>query len=891
MDLVILQQTQVNMETPKTYEPNKAEERWYSHWMNKGYFHSVPDDREPYTIVIPPPNVTGILHMGHMLNNTIQDVLVRRARMLGKNACWVPGTDHASIATEAKVVQKLRQENIKKSDLTRDEFLAHAFEWKDKHGGIILEQLKKLGASCDWERTSFTMDPEYSESVINVFIDLYKKGKIYRGVRMVNWDPEALTALSDEEVIHKEVNSKLFNVRYKIADSEDTWLTVATTRPETILGDTAICVNPNDVRYANLKGKHAIVPISGRKVPIIFDEYVDMDFGTGCLKVTPAHDANDYDLGKKHNLETIDILNDNGTLNEQGLHYAGKDRFEVRKLIEKELYEKGYLVKTEDHINKVGYSERTNAVIEPRLSLQWFVDMKELSAPALENVMNGNISFHPKKFENTYRHWMENVKDWCISRQLWWGHRIPAWYIGEGNENYVVAKTLEEAVVTASEKVGRSVAAEELRQDEDVLDTWFSSWLWPISVFNGLTDPGNEEIKYYYPSNDLVTAPEIMFFWVARMIIAGYEYMGDLPFRNVYYTGIVRDKLGRKMSKQLGNSPDPLDLIEKYGADGVRVGILISSPAGNDLPFDSAQCEQGRNFTNKIWNAYRLVDSWNVQEDLAQPESSKMAIRWFEAKLAGEIQSINAAYDKFKISEALMSTYKLVWDDFCAWYLEMIKPGYQHPIDRATLEATKDFFEILLSLLQPFTPFVAEELWHLIRERAEGDDCIVAKWPVLEVDAQEASTVLSQFTIAEEVITNIRNIRKNNNIATKVRMELMVKKNSDLNVSFDSVLVKMGNLSQLEYVQDKVANSNSFIVDGNEYFIPFGEAIDVAGEKDKLTEELGYTRGFLKGVQSKLQNEKFVASAPEAVVAIERKKEADALNKIAILEDKLASLN
>lgn len=891
MDLVILQQTQVIMETPKTYEPQKAEERWYSHWMSKGYFHSVPDDREPYTIVIPPPNVTGILHMGHMLNNTIQDVLIRRARMLGKNACWVPGTDHASIATEAKVVQKLRQENIKKSDLTRDEFLAHAFEWKDKHGGIILEQLKKLGASCDWERTSFTMDPEYSASVINVFIDLYKKGKIYRGVRMVNWDPEALTALSDEEVIHKEVNSKLFNVRYKIADSEDTWLTIATTRPETILGDTAICVNPNDVRYANLRGKHAIVPICGRKIPIIFDEYVDMDFGTGCLKVTPAHDTNDYDLGKKHNLETIDILNDNGTLNAHGLHYAGKDRFEVRKLIEKELYEKGYLVKTEDHINKVGYSERTNAVIEPRLSLQWFVDMKELSAPALENVMNGNISFHPKKFENTYRHWMENVKDWCISRQLWWGHRIPAWYFGEGNENYVVAKTLEEAVAAASEKAGRSVVAEELRQDEDVLDTWFSSWLWPISVFNGLTDPGNEEIKYYYPTNDLVTAPEIMFFWVARMIIAGYEYMGDLPFRNVYYTGIVRDKLGRKMSKQLGNSPDPLDLIEKYGADGVRVGILISSPAGNDLPFDSAHCEQGRNFTNKIWNAYRLVDSWNIQEDLAQPESSKMAIRWFTAKLAGEIQLINEAYDKFKISEALMLTYKLVWDDFCAWYLEMIKPGYQHPIDRATLEATKDFFEILLSLLQPFTPFVAEELWHLIRERAEGDDCIVAKWPVLEVHAQEASEVLSQFKIAEEVTTNIRNIRKKNNVANKVRMDLMVKKNGALNVAFDSVIVKMGNLSQLEYVQDKVPNSNSFIVDGNEYYIPFGEAIDLAGEKDKLTQELEYAKGFLRSVQVKLHNEKFVAGAREDVVAAERKKESDALNKIAILEDKLASLN
>ncbi len=879
------------METPKTYEPGQAEERWYSHWMAKGYFHSEPDDREPYTVVIPPPNVTGILHMGHMLNNTIQDVLVRRARMQGKNACWVPGTDHASIATEAKVVQKLRQENIKKSDLTRDQFLEHAFEWKEKHGGIILEQLKKLGASCDWERTSFTMDPEYSESVIDVFIDLYKKGKIYRGVRMVNWDPEALTALSDEEVLHKEVNSKLFHVRYKIADSDDAWLTIATTRPETILGDTAICVNPNDARYANLKGKFAIVPISGRKVPIIFDDYVDMDFGTGCLKVTPAHDTNDYELGKKHNLETIDILNDNGTLNEHGLHYAGMDRFEVRKAIEKELDEKGYLVKTEDHINKVGYSERTNAVIEPKLSLQWFVDMKELSKPALENVMNGNIQFHPEKFRNTYRHWMENIKDWCISRQLWWGHRIPAWYFGEGTENYVVAKTSEEAAKLASEKAGRAIAESELRQDEDVLDTWFSSWLWPISVFNGLTDPGNKDIQYYYPTNDLVTAPEIMFFWVARMIIAGYEYMGDLPFRNVYYTGIVRDKLGRKMSKQLGNSPDPLDLIEKYGADGVRVGILISSPAGNDLPFDSAQCEQGRNFTNKIWNAFRLVDSWNVQEDLAQPESSKMAIRWFRAKLNGEIKAINEAYDKFRISEALMLTYKLVWDDFCSWYLEMIKPGYEHPIDSKTLEATKDFFESLLCLLQPFTPFVAEELWHLIRERAEGDDCIIASWPEVSVAENEANETLRSFVLASDVVTNIRNIRKNNNIANKVKMELLVKKNSELNLSFDPVIVKMGNLSKLEYVNEKVANSNSFIVDGNEYFVPFGDSIDVEGEKDKLSEELEYTKGFLKGVQKKLQNEKFVQNAPDSVVALERKKESDALNKIAILEEKLASLN
>jgi len=875
------------METPKTYEPQIAEEKWYQHWMEKGYFHSVPDEREAYTVVIPPPNVTGVLHMGHMLNNTIQDVLVRRARMHGKNACWVPGTDHASIATEAKVVQKLRAEGIKKSDLTREEFLAHAFEWKDKHGGIILEQLKKLGASCDWDRTSFTMDPEYSESVINIFIDLYNKGKIYRGVRMVNWDPEALTALSDEEVLHKEVNSKLFYVRYKIAGTDDKWLTIATTRPETILGDSAICVNPNDIRYANLKDKKAIVPIAGREIPIIFDDYVDMEFGTGCLKITPAHDVNDYELGKKYNLETIDILNDNGTLNANGMHYEGMDRFDARKAIEKELHDKGYLIKTEDHINKVGYSERTNSVIEPKLSLQWFVDMKELAAPALENVMNGNIQFHPDKFKNTYRHWMENVKDWCISRQLWWGHQIPAWFYGEGEEDFVVAKTIEEAIPAATAKAGRAITADDLKQDEDVLDTWFSSWVWPISVFNGLTQPNNEEIKYYYPTNDLVTAPEIMFFWVARMIIAGYEYMGDIPFKNVYYTGIVRDKLGRKMSKSLGNSPDPIELINKYGADGVRVGILISSPAGNDLPFDSSQCEQGRNFTNKIWNAFRLVDSWTVNEDLPQPASSKMAIEWFEAKLNKELQTINELFDKFKISEALMATYKLVWDDFCSWYLEMIKPGYQHPIDKKTLETTIDFFEKLLKVLQPFTPFVAEELWHLIRERKAGDDVIIAQWPRLESSNEK---ILAQFTVAEEVITNIRNIRKKNNIATKVKMELFVRKNKEVDTNFDCVIVKMGNLSHLDYTTDKIENSNTFIVNGNEFFVPFGDTIDLEAEKEKMQEELTYTQGFLKSVQKKLQNEKFVSSAPEQVVAIEKQKEADALGKIAILEEKLASM-
>jgi valyl-tRNA synthetase len=874
------------MEIPKTYESGKAEEKWYSHWMNKGYFHSEPDEREPYTVVIPPPNVTGVLHMGHMLNNTIQDVLVRKARMEGKNACWVPGTDHASIATEAKVVNKLRAEGIKKSDLTRDEFLKHAWEWKEKHGGIILEQLKKLGASCDWERTHFTMDAEYSESVLDVFLDLYKKGKIYRGVRMVNWDPEALTALSDEEVIYKEVNSKLFYVRYKVAGSEDSWLTIATTRPETILGDTAICINPNDERFKHLHGKQVIVPIANRTIPVILDEYVEMEFGTGCLKVTPAHDVNDYDLGKKHNLETLDILNDNGTLNAHGLHYEGKDRFEVRKLIEKELYDKGYLVKTEDHINKVGFSERTDAVIEPKLSLQWFVSMKELSAPALENVMNGKINFYPDKMKNTYRYWMDNIKDWCISRQLWWGHRIPAWYYGTGADDYVVAKTEIEAMTLAAEKAGRNFAQGELKQDEDVLDTWFSSWLWPISVFNGLTQPGNKEIKYYYPTNDLVTAPEIMFFWVARMIIAGYEYMGDLPFRNVYYTGIVRDKLGRKMSKSLGNSPDPIKLIEKFGADGVRVGILISSPAGNDLPFDSSQCEQGRNFANKVWNAFRLVKSWEVKT-IDQPDSSKKAIAWFDAKLNQGIAEIDDAFSKFRISDALMTTYKLVWDDFCSWYLEMIKPGYEQPIDSVTYEQTLQFFEKLLKLMHPFTPFVTEEIWHLIRERKEGEDIILASWP-----AQQAidTSILGQFNKAEEVITHVRNIRKQNNIANKVKIDLKIKANNAINKEFDSVISKMTNLSSLEYITEKLGNAYSFIVDSNEYFIPFGDDIDVEAEITKIEEELQYTKGFLVSVQKKLSNEKFVAGAPEQVVASERKKEADALSKIAILEEKLAAL-
>jgi valyl-tRNA synthetase len=875
------------MEIPKTYEPRLAEERWYSHWMAKGYFHSEPDEREPFTVVIPPPNVTGVLHMGHMLNNTIQDVLVRKARMEGKNACWVPGTDHASIATEAKVVQKLRQEGIKKSDLSRDEFLRHAFDWKEKYGGVILQQLKKLGASCDWERTSFTMDPEYSESVITVFIDLFNKGKIYRGVRMINWDPEAQTALSDEEVIYKEVNSKLFHVRYKIAGTEDEWITIATTRPETILGDAAICVHPDDERYKHLQGKQVIVPIVNRVIPIIADEYVEMEFGTGCLKVTPAHDVNDYELGKKYDLETIDIFHDNGIVNENGLHYAGKDRFDVRKEIAKELDAKGYLVKVEDHINKVGFSERTDCVIEPRLSLQWFVSMKELAQPALDNVMNGTISFHPDKFKNTYRHWMENVKDWCISRQLWWGHRIPAFFYGSGSDEFVVARTIDEALAAAKVKSGNdALTASDLKQDEDVLDTWFSSWLWPISVFNGLTQPNNEEIKYYYPTNDLVTAPEIMFFWVARMIIAGYEYMGELPFKNVYYTGIVRDKLGRKMSKSLGNSPDPIELIEKYGADGVRLGILISSPAGNDLPFDSSQCEQGRNFTNKIWNASRLVMGWEVKQ-MEQPKAAVKAIEWFHARFQHELAIINDLMNKFKISEALMTIYKLVWDDFCSWYLEMIKPGYEQPIDQATLDQTIVYFEQLLCLLQPFTPFIAEELWHLLRERKEGEDIIIASWPK---EATYNKEVLQQFAVAEEVIINIRNIRKQNNIANKVKMDLFIKKNNELDQAFDAVVVKMGNLTQLDYVNEKIANANTFLVASNEYFIPFGDSIDLVAEKAKMEEELAYTKGFLKSVQSKLSNEKFVAGAPEQVITNERKKEADAIQKIEILTEKLAGL-
>ncbi len=872
------------MSIAKTYDPKIAEDKWYKHWLEKGYFSSTPDDREPFTIVIPPPNVTGVLHMGHMLNNTIQDVLIRRARMQGKNACWVPGTDHASIATEAKVVQKLRSEGLKKSDLSRNEFLEHAFEWKEKHGGIILEQLKKLGASCDWDRTHFTMDEEYSKSVKSVFIDLFNKGKIYRGVRMVNWDPEALTAVSDEEVVHKEVNSKLFYIRYKVVDSDDQWLTIATTRPETIFGDTAICVNPNDERYKQLHGKEILVPICNRKVPVVCDDYVDSEFGTGCLKVTPAHDINDYEIGVKHNLESLNVFNDNGTLNGFGLHYEGQDRFEVRKNIENELNEKGYLVKVEDHQNKVGFSERTNAIIEPKLSLQWFVNMQEMSKPALDNVINGNIKFHPEKFKNTYRHWMENIKDWCISRQLWWGHRIPAYYFGKGANDFVVAENIDEALDLAIKKSKKELSASDLWQDEDVLDTWFSSWLWPISVFNGLTRPHNEEIKYYYPTNDLVTAPEIMFFWVARMIIAGYEYLDELPFKNVYFTGIVRDKLGRKMSKSLGNSPDPIELIHKYGADGVRVGILISSPAGNDLPFDTSQCEQGRNFANKIWNAFRLVSNWDVR-DMEQPESSIVAIQWFENKLQKTLEEIDLMYDQYRISEALMATYKLVWDDFCSWYLEIVKPGYKQPIDQNTLSQTKAFFDTILKMLHPFMPFVSEELWHLISKK--DMDLVVSDWPEFRgYDEKE----LKDFELSMEVISNVRNVRKEQNIASKVKLELFYANDFDRNESHDSVIQKMANLSLFESTEKKINNSNGFIVSGVEFFVPFGDSIDVEAERQKIEQELDYSRGFLTSVQKKLSNERFVNSAPKNIVDMERKKESDALTKIALLEEKLNTL-
>lgn len=874
------------MNISKTYDPSKAEEKWYNKWVNAGLFKSLPDDREPYTIVIPPPNVTGVLHMGHMLNNTIQDVLVRRARMQGKNACWVPGTDHASIATEAKVVQKLRAEGIKKSDLTRDEFLEHAWDWTHKHGGIILEQLKKLGASCDWDRTKFTMDKDYYDEVINVFCDLFEKGYIYRGERMINWDPEAKTALSDEEVFYKEVNSKLYFVRYKIKDSDDEWIQIATTRPETILGDSAICINPNDPRYKHLEGKEVLVPLIDRTIPIIFDDYVDMDFGTGCLKITPAHDPNDYELGKKHNLEVINILNSNGTLNENAQLYIGDDRFEVRKKIALELHNTGYLIKEEDHINKIGFSERTDAVIEPRLSLQWFCAMEELSKPALDHVIDNTVQFYPEKFKNTYKHWMENIRDWCISRQLWWGHRIPAYYYGEGKEEFVVAPSLEDALTKVNKNSEKIYKAEDLTQDEDVMDTWFSSWIWPIAVFNGFKD--NAEIDYYYPTNDLVTAPEIMFFWVARMIISGYEYKELPPFKNVYFTGIVRDKLGRKMSKSLGNSPDPLELIEKYGADGVRVGMLLSSPAGNDLLFDSNLCEQGRNFTNKIWNSFRLISSWSVSTEIEQEESSKVALKWFKSKLKTNLDSINESYDKFRISEALMSTYKTVWDDFCSWYLEMIKPAYGHPIDQKTYDETLHIFEEILKLVYPFTPFISEEIWQLIEKRKESTFIVNEKWPNFKnVD----NNILEEFIIFKDVVSGIRNVRKHNNIASKVLLDLKLKVNNEWKSQFNSLIIKLGNIAEIEEVDESIKGSNSFVVNNNEFFIPFNKGIDVEAEMVKVRTELEDKKGFLKSVMAKVNNEKFMSNAPEKVVQLELKKKNDAESQIKILEDRLTELS
>ena len=874
------------MKISKTYDSSIAEKKWYQKWMEEGLFSSTPDDREPYTIVIPPPNVTGVLHMGHMLNNTIQDVLVRRARMFGKNACWIPGTDHASIATEAKVVQKLRSEGIKKGDLSREQFLKHAWEWTDKHGGVILSQLKQLGASCDWERTNFTMDEDYYKSVINVFCDLHEKGFIYRGERMINWDPQAKTALSDEEVFYKEVNSKLYYVRYKIAGSDDEWIRIATTRPETILGDTAICINPNDDRYQHLKGKEAIVPLINRSIPIIFDEYVDMEFGTGCLKITPAHDPNDYELGKKHQLEVINILDSSGKLNKNAQLYIGEDRFDVRKAISLELEESGYLIKIEDHINKIGFSERTDAIIEPRLSLQWFCSMEKLSKPALDNVMNDTIKFHPSKFKNTYRHWMENIRDWCISRQLWWGHQIPAFFYGDENEEFIVAPSKELALKKLNDSSNRQYQLNDLKQDEDVMDTWFSSWIWPIAVFNGFSK-NKKELNYYFPTNDLVTAPEIMFFWVARMIISGYEYENKPPFKNVYFTGIVRDQLGRKMSKSLGNSPDPLELIKKYGADGVRVGMLLSSPAGNDLLFDSNLCEQGRNFTNKIWNSFRLIKSWTVSDEIEQEESSLIAIEWIESKIAENIEKINHSYDQFRISEALMITYKTIWDDYCSWFLEMIKPAYQQPIDNISYDRVVNVLESLLKIVHPFTPFIAEEIWQQLKPR-NNSYIVNAKWPEKK---NINNSLTREFQFFQEIVMSIRNLRKEKNISNKVLLELKIKVNNSWSHNFDSLLVKLCNLSSIDFCEKSIDPSYSFIVKNNEFFVPFTDSIDAEVEIENIKAELSKKNGFLKSVLGKLNNSRFVENAPQKVVELEQKKKDDAEKQIKILEERLNNLS
>ncbi|MBE6275985.1 MAG: valine--tRNA ligase [Bacteroides sp.] len=877
------------MELASKYNPAEVEGKWYQYWLDNKLFSSKPDGREPYTVVIPPPNVTGVLHMGHMLNNTIQDILVRRARMEGKNACWVPGTDHASIATEAKVVNKLAQQGIKKTDLTREEFLKHAWEWTDEHGGIILKQLRKLGASCDWDRTAFTMDEERSESVIKVFCDLYDKGLIYRGVRMVNWDPKALTALSDEEVIYKEEHSKLYYLRYKVeGDAEGRYAVVATTRPETIMGDTAMCINPNDPKNEWLKGKKVIVPLVGRVIPVIEDDYVDIEFGTGCLKVTPAHDVNDYMLGEKYNLPSIDIFNDNGTLSEEAGLYVGMDRFDVRKQIEQDLAAADLLEKVEAYTNKVGCSERTGVAIEPKLSMQWFLKMQHFADMALPPVMNDELKFYPAKYKNTYRNWLENIKDWCISRQLWWGHRIPAYYLPEGG--FVVAPTAEEALAKAIEKTGNAnLKVEDLRQDEDCLDTWFSSWLWPISLFDGINNPGNEEIKYYYPTSDLVTGPDIIFFWVARMIMAGYEYLGDMPFKNVYFTGIVRDKIGRKMSKSLGNSPDPLELIERFGADGVRMGMMLSAPAGNDILFDDALCEQGRNFNNKIWNAFRLVKGWEVA-DIEQPEYAALATEWFESMLAKTAAEVDDLFSKYRLSEALMAVYKLFWDEFSSWYLEMVKPAYidgkAQPMDKVTYEKTLSFFDSLLKLLHPFMPFITEELWQHIYDRKEGESLMVQTLDINKVCNED---IVKQFEAVKEVIGGIRTIRLQKNIAQKEALSLQVVGESPV-AAFNSVIAKLCNLTAIESVEAKAEGSASFMVGTTEYAVPLGNLINVEEELKKLEADLKYNEGFLQSVLKKLSNEKFVSKAPANVIEMERKKQADAESKIASLKESIAAL-
>jgi valyl-tRNA synthetase len=875
------------MDIPSKYEPGKAEDKWYSYWMKHGFFKSTPDGREPYTIVIPPPNVTGVLHMGHMLNNTIQDVLIRRARMLGKNACWVPGTDHASIATEAKVVAMLKAEGIEKRNLKREEFLEYAWEWTRKHGGIILEQLKKLGASCDWDRTLFTMDDKRYESVIKVFVDLYNKGLIYRGVRMVNWDPDAMTAVSDEEVNYTEEKSKLYYVRYRIA-GEDNFITVATTRPETILGDTAVCANPADERYLHLKGKKVIVPMADREVPFIFDDYVDMEFGTGCLKITPAHDINDYEIGLRHNLASIDIFNDDGTISSRAGMFEGIDRFKAKELAERELRRTGNLVKVVAYNNKIGRSERTNSVIEPKLSTQWFLRMKDISKPALGAVMNGEIHLHPAKFKNLYRHWMENVRDWCISRQLWWGHRIPAWYYGDGG--IVVAGSFEKALELARKQSGNSLLKEtELRQDDDVLDTWFSSWLWPITSFDGINNPGNPDLKYYYPTNDLITAPEILFFWVARMIIAGYEYEGNKPFNNVYLTGLVRDQQRRKMSKSLGNSPEPLDLIRKFGADGVRVGMMLCSPAGNDLLYDDSLPEQGRNFANKIWNAFRLVKSWKVDDRITQPESSAIAVKWMNEIAGKSIGEIDSNFRKFRISEALMNTYKLFWDEFSGWYLEIIKPEYKKPVDRITYDATVSIFETLLHIIHPFMPFITEEIWHLIKERKDGESLMVSRMPHAKRYNRD---LIARFGTAKEAVSAIRAVRKEKQIPNKDPLKLLVKGDDrDFDKEVLPVIIRLCNLSDVEFVTNKKEGCISFMVNTTEFFIPVGDKIDIEGERNKITADLEYYKGFLRNVMKKLDNERFVQNAPSSVLELERKKKGDAELKIRSLEETLKSLN